>query len=206
MYIVTGGAGFIGSAVVWRLNQAGVDNILIVDNLGCSEKWKNLTGLRYRDYIHRDEFLRRIKAEQAPAGVKAVIHMGACSSTTEHDADFLMKNNFHYSQAVCRYALDMGARYIQASSAATYGDGGQGFSDGLLEGPHYSRPEVLQTPDGPLAVPAVLRSGHHAEIARWRRDQSLAVTARRRPDLIAAARAAGRLSPQDERTLKLLGL
>ena len=80
------------------------------------------------------------------------------------------------------------------------------FSDGLLEGPHYSRPEVLQTPDGPLAVPAVLRSGHHAEIARWRRDQSLAVTARRRPDLIAAARAAGRLSPQDERTLKLLGL
>jgi len=80
------------------------------------------------------------------------------------------------------------------------------FSDGLLEGPHYSRPEVLQTPEGPLAVPAVLKSGHHAEIARWRRDQSLAVTARRRPDLIVAARVAGRLSPQDERTLKSLGL
>jgi tRNA (guanine37-N1)-methyltransferase len=80
------------------------------------------------------------------------------------------------------------------------------FSDGLLEGPHYSRPEVLQTPEGPLAVPAVLRSGHHAEIARWRRDQSLAVTARRRPDLIVAAREAGRLTPQDERTLKSLGL
>lgn len=76
------------------------------------------------------------------------------------------------------------------------------FSDGLLDCPHYSRPEVLQTPDGPLPVPPVLLSGHHAEIARWRRDQMLRLTARRRPDLIAAARAAGRLSPQDEKTLR----
>lgn len=80
------------------------------------------------------------------------------------------------------------------------------FSDGLLEGPHYSRPEVLHTPDGPLPVPEVLRSGHHGDIARWRRDQSLAVTARRRPDLIEAARAAGRLSKQDEKTLQALDL
>lgn len=80
------------------------------------------------------------------------------------------------------------------------------FSDGLLEGPHYSRPEVLQTPEGPLPVPEVLRSGHHGDIARWRRDQALAITARRRPDLIAAARAAGRLSRQDEKTLRALDL
>jgi tRNA (guanine37-N1)-methyltransferase len=78
--------------------------------------------------------------------------------------------------------------------------------DGLLDCPHYSRPEVLHTPDGPLAVPPVLLSGHHAEIARWRREQSLMLTARRRPDLIAAARAAGRLSVADERFLKSLGL
>jgi len=78
--------------------------------------------------------------------------------------------------------------------------------DGLLDCPHYSRPEVLQTPDGPLAVPPVLLSGHHAEIARWRREQSLALTARRRPELIAAARAAGHLSAADERFLKSLGL
>ena len=76
------------------------------------------------------------------------------------------------------------------------------FSDGLLEGPHYSRPEVLQTPEGPLPVPDVLRSGHHADIARWRRDQALAVTARRRPELISAARAAGQLSARDEKLLK----
>jgi tRNA (guanine37-N1)-methyltransferase len=80
------------------------------------------------------------------------------------------------------------------------------FSDGLLEGPHYSRPEVLQTPEGPLPVPDVLRSGHHGDIARWRRDQALAITARRRPDLIAAARADGRLSKQDEKTLRALDL
>ncbi|HYE70852.1 MAG TPA: tRNA (guanosine(37)-N1)-methyltransferase TrmD [Aquabacterium sp.] len=76
------------------------------------------------------------------------------------------------------------------------------FSDGLLDCPHYSRPEVLVMPDGQRPVPAVLLSGHHAEIARWRREQQLRLTARRRPDLIAAARAAGRLSPQDEKLLR----
>jgi tRNA (guanine37-N1)-methyltransferase len=80
------------------------------------------------------------------------------------------------------------------------------FSDGLLDCPHYSRPEVLPTPQGPLAVPPVLLSGHHAEIARWRREQSLRLTARRRPDLIASARAAGKLSPADEKFLAALGL
>jgi tRNA (guanine37-N1)-methyltransferase len=78
--------------------------------------------------------------------------------------------------------------------------------DGLLDCPHYSRPEVLQTPEGPLAVPPVLLSGHHAEIARWRRERSLELTARRRPELIDAARAAGRLSRADERFLKSLQL
>ncbi|TDM09036.1 MAG: tRNA (guanosine(37)-N1)-methyltransferase TrmD [Ideonella sp. MAG2] len=80
------------------------------------------------------------------------------------------------------------------------------FEDGLLDCPHYSRPEVLALPEGDQAVPAVLLSGHHAEIARWRREQSLALTAQRRPDLLAAARAAGRLSKADERFLQTLGL
>ena len=78
------------------------------------------------------------------------------------------------------------------------------FEDGLLDCPHFSRPEVLDTADGPLPVPPVLLSGHHAAIARWRREQSLALTARRRPDLIAAARAAGRLSSADEQYLARL--
>ena len=80
------------------------------------------------------------------------------------------------------------------------------FSDGLLDCPHYSRPEVLETPEGPLPVPPVLLSGHHAAIARWRREQSLALTARRRPDLILAARARGALSAADEKYLLSLGL
>ncbi len=132
MYIVTGGAGFIGSAMVWRLNQAGITDILVVDNLACTEKWRNLVNARYRDYIHRDAFLRFIRRGETPfQKVAAVIHLGACSSTTERDADFLMENNFHYSREVCRYALRHGARFVNASSAATYGDGSLGFSDSL---------------------------------------------------------------------------
>ncbi len=75
------------------------------------------------------------------------------------------------------------------------------FSDGLLEGPQYSRPERLHLGDAELPVPPVLLSGHHGDIARWRRERSLELTARRRPDLLAAARAAGRLSAADEKFL-----
>ena len=109
MYIVTGGAGFIGSAMIWRLNEAGIDDILVVDNLASSEKWRNLVNRRYRDYVHRDEFRRMVLEGRAPQKVEAIIHMGACSSTTERNADFLMDNNLHYSQMVCRYALEQGA-------------------------------------------------------------------------------------------------
>jgi len=80
------------------------------------------------------------------------------------------------------------------------------FSDGLLEGPQYSRPELWQGPDGLVPVPPLLLSGHHAQVARWRRERSLELTARRRPDLIAAARSAGRLDAADERYLRSLGL
>lgn len=80
------------------------------------------------------------------------------------------------------------------------------FSAGLLEGPQYSRPEVIEGPDGPMAVPAVLLSGHHAAIDRWRREQALVLTARRRPDLIAAARARQELTADDERALRTAGL
>ena len=80
------------------------------------------------------------------------------------------------------------------------------FEDGMLDCPHYSRPEALQTPDGEQAVPPVLMSGHHADIARWRRERSLELTARRRPDLLAVARAAGRLTPGDEQYLASLRL
>ena len=129
MYIVTGGAGFIGSAMVWKLNQMGIDDILVVDNLSTSDKWNNLVGLRYQDYLHRDQFLKFILEGEDPFETQAIIHMGACSSTTEPDADFLMENNYRYTQYVCRFCLAHGARFINASSAATYGNGEFGFSD-----------------------------------------------------------------------------
>ncbi|MCG6911749.1 MAG: ADP-glyceromanno-heptose 6-epimerase [Deltaproteobacteria bacterium] len=130
MYIVTGGAGFIGSAVVWKLNSEGIEDILVVDNLGRSDKWKNLVNRSFTDYVHKSEFLAALGAGKI-GPVDAIVHMGACSSTTETDADFLMGNNFHYSTALAEYALKNDIRMINASSAATYGDGSAGFSDGI---------------------------------------------------------------------------
>jgi ADP-L-glycero-D-manno-heptose 6-epimerase len=129
MIVVTGGAGFIGSAFVWRLNQEGIDDIVIIDSLGTDDKWKNLVNLRFADYIHKDDFLRMICDDAVPFEVSAVVHMGACSSTTERDADYLWKNNFLYTKTLAEWALKHGVRFIYASSAATYGDGTKGFSD-----------------------------------------------------------------------------
>ena len=129
MIVVTGGAGFIGSAFVWRLNQEGIDDIVIVDSLGTDDKWKNLVNLRFTDYIHKDNFLRLICDDQLPFDVSAIVHMGACSSTTERDADYLWNNNYLYTKTLAEWALKRGIRFIYASSAATYGDGTQGFSD-----------------------------------------------------------------------------
>jgi len=128
MYIVTGGAGFIGSAVVWRLNQAGIDDILVVDRLGETDKWKNLVNRQYTDYINKTIFLSELMNERF-GKIDAIIHMGACSSTTEIDADYLIANNFHYSVQLAEYALKHDIRFVYASSAATYGDGQNGFSD-----------------------------------------------------------------------------
>jgi len=129
MIIVTGGAGFIGSAFVWKLNREGIDDIIIVDRLGSTDKWKNLVNLRYADYLHRDTFLKMVEADAVPFEVNALVHMGACSSTTERDADFLWTNNFSYTRTMSEWALKHSIRFIYASSAATYGDGSQGFSD-----------------------------------------------------------------------------
>lgn len=129
MYIVTGGAGFIGSAVIWRLNTLGIDNILVVDNLSTSEKWKNLVNRRYADYLHRDAFMDLVRANSLGNKIKGIVHMGACSSTTERDADFLMRNNLEYSKTLYLFAKAKRARFINASSASTYGDGSLGFKD-----------------------------------------------------------------------------
>jgi len=134
MIIVTGGAGLIGSAVVQRLNQIGREDILVVDHLGLTDKWRNLVPLRFMDYLEKDACERLLDsgsvAGRLPEGkLEAVIHLGACSATTEPDATYLIRNNFEYSRKLALTALAANARFIYASSAATYGDGAHGFVD-----------------------------------------------------------------------------
>ena len=129
MLIVTGAAGFIGSAFIWKLNQMGLSDILAVDNLGTGEKWRNLAKLRFSDCITKEEFLGHLQTSRDFFGAKAVIHLGACSATTQKDAGYLLENNYRYSLAVARYCLEANPRLIYASSAATYGDGSLGFDD-----------------------------------------------------------------------------
>jgi len=128
--IVTGAAGLIGSALIWALNRRGMENILAVDHLDSSEKWRHLTPLRFGDYLQADEFARRIKTAGAPFGnVSTVFHLGACSSTTERDGAYLIANNFEYTKDLCAWTVGRHARFVYASSAATYGDGERGMDD-----------------------------------------------------------------------------
>jgi len=148
MIVVTGGAGFIGSAIVWALNLRGLDDIIIADDLGTSDKWKNLRGLQFKEIITKDalvamfgydndetlemdedEVLDDIGHAESNLGIEAIIHMGACSDTTERDAGYLLDNNYGYSKFLAINAVRRGIRFIYASSAATYGDGSLGYDD-----------------------------------------------------------------------------
>lgn len=128
-YIVTGAAGLIGSALIWKLNQMGIDDILAVDHLGTSEKWKNLRALAYADYMEKDVFMDRLLANELPDDTEVILHMGACSSTTEKDATYLVGNNFNYTRCLAAYAVEKNIRFLYASSAATYGGGEHGYVD-----------------------------------------------------------------------------
>ena len=128
MIAITGGAGFIGSAVAWQLNQAGRTDLLIVDELQSSDKWRNLANLRFAEFVPKDEFLAQVAANRLPT-LDAIVHMGAISSTTETDVDLLLRNNYEYTKTLARYCAANGVRLVYASSAATYGDGTQGYSD-----------------------------------------------------------------------------
>lgn len=126
--VITGAAGFIGRNVVSRLNERGETDLILVDRLRDGEKWKNLLGLQYEDVIDKDDFLEAL-LEGDLGSVDAIIHMGACSATTETDADYLLENNYRYTRYLCEWCLANKARFITASSAATYGDGALGYSD-----------------------------------------------------------------------------
>jgi len=128
--LVTGGAGFIGSALVWALNRRGVTDIVIADFLGSDEKWRNLVPLRFAEYVEADVLRRQVAATpQAFGKFSTVFHLGACSATTEKNAAYLADNNTRFTAELAAWALHEGARFIYASSAATYGDGSAGMSD-----------------------------------------------------------------------------
>src|ERR1700748_1178017 len=120
--LVTGGAGFIGSAVIWELNRRGFDNILVSDRLRSSEKWKNLVPLRFHDYIEADDLAARMIAHPSHlSDLRTIFHLGACSATTETDAAYLIRNNYEYTKSLANFALSGDRRFVCASSAATYG-------------------------------------------------------------------------------------
>ena len=129
--VITGGAGFIGSGLVRYLNDRGMKNLILVDELGRTEKWMNLVGKNFDDIIRKEELFNWLAGKESQ--IEAFIHLGACSDTMEKDASYLLENNYRYSVRLAEYALKYGQRFIYASSAATYGDGSKGFSDNHAE-------------------------------------------------------------------------
>jgi ADP-L-glycero-D-manno-heptose 6-epimerase len=128
--IVTGGSGFIGSAIIWRLNELRREDIVVVDRKDDVAKEKNLAPLKFADFVDADEFLTRLDDFRE---VNAIIHMGADSSTTATDRGWMMRNNYEYTLQLAEFALANEIRFIYASSAATYGDGSAGMADGVDE-------------------------------------------------------------------------
>ena len=131
MIIVTGGAGFIGSNIVKELNRCGRTDILIVDDLKDGQNYKNLRGLQFIDYQHKDDFLQSIENDDFDGtDIDAVFHEGACSDTMEYDVNFMMRVNYEYSKSVLHFCMQHRVPFLYASSASTYGSGKHGFREG----------------------------------------------------------------------------
>ncbi|WGK81301.1 ADP-glyceromanno-heptose 6-epimerase [Vibrio aestuarianus] len=122
MIIVTGGAGMIGSNIIKALNEKGISDILVVDNLKNGRKFQNLVDLDIADYMDRDDFLAQVMAGDDFGPIEAVFHEGACSATTEWNGKYIMLNNYEYSKELLHYCLEREIPFLYASSAATYGD------------------------------------------------------------------------------------
>lgn len=127
LIVITGGCGFIGSCLIRHLNDLGIFNIVVVDELGKDERWKNLTGKRFYEIVDKREIFTWLQGREKE--IEAFIHLGAISDTQETDASLLLENNYRFSIKLAEYALTNGHRFLYASSAATYGDGSEGFSD-----------------------------------------------------------------------------
>lgn len=123
MYVVTGGAGFIGANIVKALNDRGINDILVVDNLELADKFRNLTDCEIADFIDKRDFIERIESGSITKKYSAVFHEGACSDTMEHDGLYMMNNNYEYSKKLLHYCQNKSIPYLYASSAAIYGSG-----------------------------------------------------------------------------------
>ncbi|MDR2779294.1 MAG: ADP-glyceromanno-heptose 6-epimerase [Puniceicoccales bacterium] len=131
--LVTGGAGFIGSALVGELNRRGFENVIISDFLSNDDKFLNIVPLRFSDYIEADTLFNLVeKKDHKLNTVTHIFHLGACSSTTERNAAYLIKNNYEYSKTLAHFAQNEHIRFVYASSAATYGNGSRGMSDEIF--------------------------------------------------------------------------
>ena len=119
--LVTGGAGFIGSALIWALNARGHQRILVCDLLDRSEKWRNLVPLQFIDLVSPEALLAALERGSLLDDVRTVLHLGACASTTETDAAYLLRNNTEFTRALAEWSLEHEARFVYASSAATFG-------------------------------------------------------------------------------------
>ena len=131
MIVVTGGAGFIGSCIVARLNSLGHDDLMVVDHFDGPDdmKRRNIENKHYRQYLDKAEFLEQVRSNRLPRSIRCVIHMGACSSTTGTDPDYYEQNNFQYTRHLAQWCVEHRIPFIYASSAATYGDGSRGYAD-----------------------------------------------------------------------------
>jgi len=133
MILLTGGAGFIGSCFLKLLNDNGINDVLVVDHLSTTEKWKNLVGKKFKDFYRKDTFLNLLETNKfATTKFDAIFHFGACTNTYEANVDYLIENNFRYSVKLAQLAADKGIKFVYASSAATYGAGEKGYDDNLV--------------------------------------------------------------------------
>lgn len=135
MYVITGGAGFIGSNLVHALNQRGINDILVVDDLSDGQKYKNLADLQIADYLDKDDFIARVEQRRLGLPITAILHQGACSDTTEWDGQFMLRNNFEYSKKLLQFCQEQRVPFLYASSAAVYGG-----SANFIEQPEHEKP------------------------------------------------------------------
>ncbi|MGL6100666.1 MAG: ADP-glyceromanno-heptose 6-epimerase [Fusobacteriaceae bacterium] len=131
MIIVTGAAGFIGSAFIWKLNSMGIKDIIAVDKMRDGDKWLNLRKREYADWVDRDNLFTWLADPKNAKSITGVVHMGAISATTEKDGDLLMSNNYEYSKKLWNFCTEQDINYVYASSAATYGGGERGYDDDI---------------------------------------------------------------------------